>query len=84
MSLSKHELSASMNRKCLNLYEKCEILDSAAKHSRLGCLKLPEHFSVRKTAIANILKQGKTLRKDFKFFKGAYKKRRNGKYHILN
>ena len=29
-------------------------------------------YSVGKTAIANILKQGKTLIKNFEFFKGTY------------
>ena len=60
MSLLKHQVSASMKRKSLNLY------------------------SVGKTAIANILKQGKTLIKNFEFFKGTYEKRTHGKYHILN
>ena len=64
-----------MKRKCVNF-------DYAAKHTELGCRKLAEHFFVGKTAIANILKQGKTLRKEF--FKGTYKKRRHGKYHIPN
>ena len=41
-------------------------------------------YSVGKTAIANILKQGKTLIKNFEFFKGTYEKRTHGKYHILN
>ena len=59
MSLSKHQLSDSLKRKCLNLGEKIEILDYAAKHPELGCRKLAEHFSVGKTAIANILKQVK-------------------------
>ena len=84
MSLSKHQLCASMKKKCLNLDEKIEILDYAAKHTELGCRKLAWHFSVGKTVISNILKQGKTLRKDFEFFKGTYKKRHHGKYHILN
>ena len=61
-----------MKRKCLNLEEKIEILDYAAKHPELDSPKLAEHFSVGKTATANILKQGKTLRKDFEFFKGTY------------
>ena len=51
MSLSKHQLSASLKRKCLNLGEKIEILDYAAKHPELGCRKLAEHFSVGKTAL---------------------------------
>ena len=65
MSPSKHRLSVSMKRKCLNLYEKIETLDYTAKHPELGCRKLAKHFSVGKTVIANILKEGQILRKDF-------------------
>ena len=36
------------------------------------------------TAVLNILKDGKNLRKDFEFFKGSYKKRRHGKYRFIN
>ena len=72
-SLSKHQLSAALKRICLNLDEKVEILDFAAKHPELGYRKLAEHFSVGKPSTANILKQGKTLRKDFEFFKTTYK-----------
>ena len=56
---------------------------SITQHPELGCQKLVEHFSVGKAAIANILKQDKTLKKDCEFFKGTYKLR-HGKYHILN
>ena len=45
-----------MKKKCLNFDEKIEILDYAAKHPELCCRKLVKHFSVGKTAIANILK----------------------------
>ena len=53
-----------MKRKFLNVDEKTSILDFAAKHPELGCQKLVERFSVGKAAIANILKQDKTLKKD--------------------
>ena len=72
-----------MKRECLNLDENIEILDYVAEHPELGCRKLAEHFSIGKTAIANILKKGKTLRKDLEFFKGTCKKRRHGKYHFF-
>ena len=36
------------------------------------------------TAVLNILKDKKNLRKDFQFFKGSYKKRRHGKYRFIN
>ena len=57
MSLSNHQLSASMKTKCLNLDEKFETLDCAAKPPELGWWKLAEHFFVAKTAIANILQR---------------------------
>ena len=62
MSLSKHQLSAALKRKCLSLDEKIVILDYANEHPKMG----------------------KNLRKDFDFFKGNYKKRRHGKYHVIN
>ena len=84
MSLSKHQLSAARKRKCLSLDEKIATLDYANEHPKMGCWKIAEHFSVGKTAVSNILKDGKNLRKDFKFFKGNYKKRRHGKHHAIN
>ena len=50
----------------------------------MGCRKMAEHSSAGKTAVSNILKDGKKLRKDFEFFKSNYKKRRHGKYHVVN
>ena len=43
MPLSKHQLSASIKRKCLDLDEKIEILDYAAKHPELGYRLLAKH-----------------------------------------
>ena len=84
MSLSKHQLSAALKRKCLGLDEKIVILDYANEHPKMGCQKIAEHFSLGKTTASNILKGGKNLRTDFEFFKGNYKKRRHGKYHVIN
>ena len=84
MSLSKHQLSAALKRKCLRLDEKIFILDYANEHLQMGCRKIAEPFSVGKTAVSNILKEDKSLRKDFEFFKDNYKKRRYGKYHVIN
>ena len=50
----------------------------------MGCRKIAEYFSVGKTAVSNILKDGKDLQMDIKFFKGNYKKRCHGKYHVIN
>ena len=84
MSLSKHQLSAALKRNFLSLDEKIVVLDYANEHSKMGCRKIAEHFSVGKTAISNILKDGKNLRKDFEFFKGNYEKRHHEKYHVIN
>ena len=70
MSLSKHQLSAALKRKYLDLNEKIAILDYANEHLKMGCQKLVEHFSVGKKAISNILKDIKNLRMGYEFFKG--------------
>ena len=57
------------------------ILDYANK---MDCWKIAGNFSVGKTAVLNILEDGRNLRKDFKFFKGNYQKRRHIKYHVIN
>ena len=40
----------------------------------MGRQKLAEHFLVGKTAISNILKDSKNLRRDFRVFQGKLKK----------
>ena len=60
-SLSKHQLSATLKRDCLDLNEKFAILDYANEHPKRDCQKLAEHFSVGKTAISNILNDRKNL-----------------------
>ena len=84
VTLSKHQLSAALKRKCLSLDEKIVILDYTDEHPKMSCRKIAENFSVGKTAVSNILKDGKNLRKDFEFFKGNYRKPRHGKYHVIN
>ena len=64
--------------------KKIVILDYANEHPNMGCQKITKHFSFGKTAVQYILKGGKNLRKDFEFFKGNYKKRRHGKYYVIN
>ena len=64
MSLLKHQLSAALKRKCLDLNEKITILDYANEHPKMGSRKLVEHFSVGKTAISNILKDSINMPRD--------------------
>ena len=40
---------------------KIVILDYANEHPKMGWWKIAEHFSVEKTAVSNILKDGKNL-----------------------
>ena len=61
MSLSKHQLSAALKRKRLSLDGKIFILDYANEHPKMGWWKIAEHFSVEKTAVSNISKDGKNL-----------------------
>ena len=84
MSFLKHQLSAALKRKYLNLNEKITVLDYANAHPKMGCRKLAKHFSVGKTAISNILKDSRNLLRDYEFFKRNYKKRPHGKYHVIN
>ena len=75
------EVSAStaLKKKCLDLNEKIAILDNANEHHKVDCRKLAEHFSVGKTTISNILRD-----RDYKFFKGTYRKSCHEKYHVIN
>ena len=43
-----------------------------------------ERFNIGKTAAADIFKNAKQLRADYESFKGTYKKRRHGRYHLIN
>lgn len=67
------QLSATMKRTCLDLDKKIAILDYPAQHPKLRSRKSVKHFSIGMKAVANILKQGINLRKNFNFFKGIFK-----------
>ena len=84
MSLSKHQISAAPKRKCSGLNEKIAVLDYTNEHPKMDCRKLAEHFLVEKTAISNLFKESKNLQRDYEIFKGSDKKRRHGKYHVIN
>ena len=78
-SLLKHTLSAALKRKCLNLDGKIAILNYANEHPKMNRRKLGEYFPLVKTTISNILRD-----RDYKFFKGTYRKRCHEKYHVIN
>ena len=44
MSLSKHQLSAALKRKCFDLNEKITILYYTNEHPKMGCPNLAEHL----------------------------------------
>ena len=46
--------------------------------------EIPQSLLCWKDSYCQHFKQGKTLIKNFEFFKGTYEKRTHGKYHILN
>ena len=84
MSCSKFQLSARMKRKNLSLDEKMKVIEYANKNPTKGCRFIGEHFSIGKTCVANILKNAKTLEKEYEFFKGNCKKLKHGQYHVIN
>ena len=84
MSCSKFQLSARMKRKNLSLDEKTKVIEYTNKNPTKGCRFIGEHFSIGKTCVANILKNAKTLEKEYEFFKGNCKKLKHGQYHVIN
>ena len=75
-----------MKRTCLTLDDKIKVLDYRREHPKTGVRDIATHFYIGKTAAANIIniKNAKKLREDYETFKGTYKKRRHGKYHLIN
>ena len=84
MSCSKFQLSARMKRKNLSLNEKMKVIDYANKNPKTGCRMIAEHFSIGETCVSNILRNVKTLQKDYEFFEANYKKFGHGQYHLIN
>ena len=61
-----------------------KVIEYANKNPTKGCRFIGEHFSIGKTCVANILKNAKTLEKEYEFFKGNCKKLKHGQYHVIN
>ena len=57
-----------MKRKNLDLDEKMKVIEFTKKNPTTSCRKISEHFYIEKTAIANILKNANTLKKEYEFF----------------
>ena len=70
MSCSKFQVSARMKRKNLTLDEKMKVIDYANKNPKMVCQVIAEHFSIGKTYVSNILRNIKSLQREYEFFKG--------------
>ena len=68
MSHSKFQLSARMKRKNLSFHEKMNVTDYANKNLKMSCRVIAEHFSIGKTCVSNILRNVKTLQREYEFF----------------
>ena len=78
-SCSKFQLSARMKRKNLSLDEKMKVIDYVRKKiPKVGCRVIAEHFRIGKAYVSNILRNAKTLQKEYDFFKRNCKKLRHG------
>ena len=85
MSRSKFQLSVRKKRRNLSLDKKMKkVIDYANKNPKMGCRVIAEHFSIGKTCVSNILRNAKTLQREYEFFKGNRKKLRHGLYHLIN
>ena len=81
MLCAKLQLSACMKRKNLSLDEKMKANDYANKNPKMGCRVIAEHSSIGKTCVSNMLRNAKTLQREYEFFKRNCKKVRHVQYH---
>ena len=72
-SCSKFQLSARMKRKNLSLDEKMKAIDYANKNPKMGCRVIAEHFSIGKTCVSNILRNGNLFKGNMNFSKEVAK-----------
>ena len=79
------QLCSRLQKKTLTLEEKIRVLDHAEKNPKVGYRKLAELFGVRKTQIAALMKDKRTIRARYETFRSANNKRlRDGKYQEIN
>ena len=69
MALSKQQLAVGMERTCLNLEEKINILSCLNENPKKSCREIATHFQIGKTAAASILKDKKNYVKNWNFLK---------------
>ena len=73
-----------MKRTYLTLDEKIKLLGYRQAYSKTGVRDIAIMSKIGKTATANIIENGKQLRRDYEGFKGTYKKLQTGKFHKIN
>lgn len=61
-----------------------KFIDYASKNPKLECRVITANFNIRKTSASNILKNAKTLQKEYQFFKGICKQMRHDLYQFIN
>ena len=84
MPCLKFQLSVRMKRKNLPSDEKMKVIDYSNKKPKMEWRVIAEHVSIGKICVSNILRNAKTLQREYKFFKGNCKKVRHGQYHLIN
>ena len=84
MALHKLQLCAGMKRTRLNQKERIKILNYSNENQKKSYREIAAQFQIVKTAASSILKDGKKLHKEFKFFKGNCKTKRAGRFNLIN
>ena len=80
--MSKHQLAGSLNKKTLALEGKIKLLD-ANKERKQSCWQLAEMFNISKTAVANIMKNEASIRKEYEEFKCDLERKRKGQFNDI-
>ena len=79
------QLCSGLQKKTLTLEENIRVLYHAEKNPKVGCRKLAELFSVRKTQIAALIKDKRNVKAQYETFRSPNNKRsRDGKYQEIN
>ena len=64
---SKKREAGKLNKRCLTLGEKIKILDEVMKR-KLSCRAIAEEIKIRKTQVANVVKNEAKIREEFENF----------------
>ena len=80
--MSKHQLAGYLTKKTLTLEGKIKLLD-VNKERKQSCWQLAEMFNVSETAVANIMKNEASIRKECEEFKCDLKRKRKGQFNDI-